>query len=236
MNTKSGFRSTSTGKSLLAALLVISIIFPVPAACTEVNDLWILISSYEDMGITVQDLAFFLVTHGYDATPQGDYVVVNFSDRDVAYLTPNGAAPRLADLWPEPPTPTGPVRVIVPEAIHRNVTYEKTDNTKFIKDVSRQVVFPVTPLGMCYDGSKKLADTYESFSYRVRYMYDPCEWDWQGHLWVIIEDQNPNGQERWLAVDSYYGAIIDDDLYYRAPYSFDDFELLDSINPKWRLG
>lgn len=39
----------------------------------EENDLWLLISSYEDIGITVKDLAFFLATHGYDATPEKCY-------------------------------------------------------------------------------------------------------------------------------------------------------------------
>ncbi len=38
-----------------------------------------------------------------------------------------------------------------------------------------------------------------------------------------------------LAVDSYYGVMRDDDQYYTAPYSFVDFEYLDSINPKFRL-
>lgn len=200
---------------------------------TEVNDLWLLISSYEDIGITVNDLAFFLATHGYNSTPMRSYVMVTFSDGEKAYLTPNGAAPRLADLWSEPPTPTGPVRVILPDAIQRNATFERTGNSKFIRDVTRQVIFPVTPLGMCYDGSKKLADTYESFNYRVRYMYDPSEWDWQGHLWILVEDGDR--PDLWIAVDSYYGVMTDDE-YYTAPYSFEGFEHLDAINPEWRLG
>jgi len=201
--------------------------------CAEENDLWLLISSYEDIGITVQDLAFFLATHGFDATPERSYVTVRFSDGSKAYLTPNGGEPRLANLWATPPSPSGPVMVILPEAIQKNVTYNKTDNSLFIRDVTRQVVFPVTPLGMCYDGSKKLADTYISFEYRVKYMYDPSEWDWQGHLWILVED--PGQPDRWLAVDSYYGVLRNDDQYYSAPYSFAEFEYLDSINPRWRL-
>lgn len=201
--------------------------------CAEENDLWLLISSYEDIGITVQDLAFFLATHGFDATPEKSYVTVKFSDGSEAYLTPNGGEARLADLWATPPTSSGPVVVILPDAIQKNVTYNRTENSRFIKDVTRQVVFPVTPLGMCYDGSKKLADTYGSFGYGVRYMYDPSEWDWQGHLWILVED--PERSDLWLAVDSYYGVMRDDNQYYSAPYSFVDFEYLDSINPKWRL-
>lgn len=222
-----------TRRDLKVALLILYLaLISGTSSCTEVNDLWLLISSYEDIGITVPDLAFFLATHGYNASPEKGYVMVTFSDGDEAYLTPNGAAPRLADLWSEPPTQTGPVRVILPDAIQRNVTYDRTENSKFIREVTRRVIFPVTPLGMCYDGSKKLADTYESFNYRVRYMYDPSEWDWQGHLWVIVEDDDK--PDLWIAVDSYYGVITEDE-YYKAPYSFDGFEHLDAINPEWRL-
>ena len=62
--------------------------------CAEENDLWLLISSYEDIGITVQDLAFFLATHGFDATPERSYVTVRFSEGSEAYLTPNGSSQR----------------------------------------------------------------------------------------------------------------------------------------------
>ena len=223
-----------TRTDLRVALLALYVaLAPGISSCAEVNDLWLIISSYEDIGITVHDLAFFLATHSFNAAPERGYVTVTFSDGERSYLTPNGAAPRLADLWAEPPTPTGPVRVIVPDAIQRGVTYERTDNNRFIREVTRRAIFPVTPLGMCYDGSKKLADTYESFNYRVRYMYDPSEWDWQGHLWVIVEDDGR--PDLWIAVDSYYGVMIDDE-YYSAPYSFEGFENLNSINPKWRLG
>jgi hypothetical protein len=92
---------------------------------------------------------------------------------------------------------------------------------------------PMRSLGMCYDGSKMLVDTYGSFDYILKYMYNPSEWDWQGHLWTLVEDLDKG--DRRLAVDSYYGVLRDDDQYYSAPYSFVDFEYLDSINPKCRL-
>jgi len=224
-----------TRAEIRTLLLIFCLAFiPETSNSAEENDLWLLISSYEDIGMTVQDLAFFLATHGYDATPERSYVAVRLSDGTMAYLTPNGGEPRLANLWATPPNISSePVMVIRPDAIQKNVTYSKTDNSVLMKDVARKVIFPVTPLGMCYDGSKKLADTYESFDYRVRYMYDPSEWDWQGHLWVLVEDSEQ--PDRWLAVDSYYGVMTDDDQYYSAPYSFEDFEYLDSINPKWRL-
>ena len=117
-------------------------------------------------------------------------------------------------------------------AIKKNTTYNKTENAGFIKEVSRSVIFPITPYGMCYDGSQRLTETYRSFGYNTRYMYDPAQQDGQGHLWIVIEDGERQG--KWLAVDSYYGVIRNDDLYYKAPYSFADFKYLDSINPEWR--
>ena len=64
-------------------------------------------------------------------------------------------------------------------------------------------------------------------------MYDPSGFDSQGHLWVVVEDKDQAG--RWLAVDSYYGAMKDDSYYYTAPYSFADFKYLDSLNPEWKM-
>ncbi len=199
----------------------------------EENDLWLLLSSYEDIGITVKDLAFFLATHGYDATPEKSYVVVRLSGDKEVYLTPNGGESRLADLWMTPPTAqTGPVQVLPSNVVKSNATYRKTKNADFIKTASRYTIFPVTPLGMCYDGSQKLESTYRSFGHNVTYMYDPSGFDSQGHLWVAVEDDHTDS---WLAVDSYYGVITDDDYYYTAPYSFAEFKYLDYINPKWNF-
>ena len=55
-----------------------------------------LISSFEDSGINSRDLAFFLVTHNYDATTVGCYVEVKLSG--VVYLLiPNGESSRSCD-------------------------------------------------------------------------------------------------------------------------------------------
>lgn len=219
------------------ATLLISSLFlacsATPSSAGEENDLWLLISSYEDVGITVQDLAFFLATKGYDATPEDDYVTVTFSDGKEVYLTPNGASSRLADFWQNPPQSTsGPVQLIPADAIKTNVTYNKTNDNGFLRTISQYTLFPVTPFGMCYDGSQQLEEIYKSFDYSVVFMYDPAQYDSQGHLWVVVED--PGARGTWIAVDSYYG-IMDSREYYTAPYSFTDFKYLDSINPRWRV-
>ena len=213
---------------LLFALLISS------CGATEENNLWLFLSSYEDVGITPKDLAFFLATHGYDAEPSGSYVTVKLSDGNTVYLTPNGASQRLADLWMTPPTePSGPVAVISADAVRADATYAKSDDPEFLKTISRYLIFPVAPLGMCYDGSQELEKAYRNFGYNVTYMYDPEGFDQQGHLWVIVEDKSKS--DAWLAVDSYYGVVTKDDYYYKAPYSFDDFKYLDSVNPKWNI-
>ena len=181
------------------------------------------------------DLAFFLATHGFDAQPAQDqsYVVVKLKEGKEVYLTPNGASPRLAVLWMTPPTAkAGPVQVISGDAIRVNATYALADNAEFVKTISRYVMFPVTPLGMCYDGSQKLDSTYKGFGYKVIFLYDPSGFVSQGHIWVAVEDKDH--PDAWLAVDSYYGVMKDPE-YYSSPYSFTEFQYLDSINPKWSL-
>jgi hypothetical protein len=85
---------------------------------------------------------------------------------------------------------------------------------------------------MCYDGSQKLDSTYRDFGYNVIFLYNPSGFDSQGHIWVAVEDKDH--LNTWLAVDSYYGVMKDSE-YYSAPYSFDEFQYLDAINPQWRL-
>jgi hypothetical protein len=56
-----------------------------------------LISQNEDARMTAEDLAFFLATHNYDATPKDGFVQVKIDDT-IYKLVPNGVAPGLADM------------------------------------------------------------------------------------------------------------------------------------------
>ena len=56
-----------------------------------------LISQIEDPRMDVKDLAFFLVTHDFDATPKKDYVEVRINDT-VYELVPNGQYSGLANV------------------------------------------------------------------------------------------------------------------------------------------
>jgi hypothetical protein len=55
-----------------------------------------LISQNEDSRMGVKDLAFFLVTHDFDAVPKKDFVEVHIDDT-VYKLAPNGQYPGLAN-------------------------------------------------------------------------------------------------------------------------------------------
>lgn len=69
---------------------------PVFGAVNENHGLTEIISQYHDTHMTVDDLAFFLVTHNYDATPKEDYVQVKI-DGKTYKAVPNGAT-GLAEL------------------------------------------------------------------------------------------------------------------------------------------
>jgi hypothetical protein len=56
-----------------------------------------LISQNEDPLMTSNDLAFFLASHDFDATPKDGYVEVKL-DGVVYEAVPNGNGPGLADL------------------------------------------------------------------------------------------------------------------------------------------
>lgn len=60
-------------------------------------NLKVLLTSFDDPGMDANDLAFFLVTHNYDATPAGSFVEVKI-DGEVYRLVPNGKDPGLCDI------------------------------------------------------------------------------------------------------------------------------------------
>ena len=69
---------------------------PAFGAVAENRDLTELISQYQDTHMTVIDLAFFLVTHNYNATPKEGYVQVIVNSTD--YRAVPNSATGLADL------------------------------------------------------------------------------------------------------------------------------------------
>lgn len=67
------------------------------SAAVDNSALVTLISQNEDTRMDVNDLAFFLVTHDFDAVPKKEYVEVHIDDT-VYKLVPNGQLSGLANV------------------------------------------------------------------------------------------------------------------------------------------
>ena len=84
---------------LAAVLICAMIIFAGCSTATsdDYSNLMKLINETEDVRMDAQDLAFFLATHNFDATPKGDYAIVKIDSR-IYKVVPNGAQKGLADV------------------------------------------------------------------------------------------------------------------------------------------
>jgi len=82
--------------SLLALIIVLAL--PTASASSDnLSDLMSSISAFDDPRVDAGDLAFYLVTHGFNATPMGSYIEVDI-DGKIYRLTPNGSDPGLCDI------------------------------------------------------------------------------------------------------------------------------------------
>jgi hypothetical protein len=78
--------------------IVIMLALPtVSASSDSFSDLKSFISGFDDSRMGTEDLAFYLASHGFDATPKGGFVEVNLGGH-ICKLTPNGSAPGLASI------------------------------------------------------------------------------------------------------------------------------------------
>ena len=78
--------------------IVIMLALPtVGASNVSLSDLKSTISSFDDPHMDAEDLAFYLVTHDFDAKPKNGYVEVGL-EGGICKLTPNGSAPGLCSI------------------------------------------------------------------------------------------------------------------------------------------
>jgi hypothetical protein len=77
----------------------VALAFAIPAsgASDDYSALMKLITDNEDSRMNAMDLAFLLATHNFDATPEGDYVIVKLEGTTYS-LTPNKEEPGLAEV------------------------------------------------------------------------------------------------------------------------------------------
>jgi len=83
--------------TVILIILITQCFTTLSSAAVDNSALIKLISSMDDPQMSAKDLAFFLVTHDFDATPKKDYVEVNI-DNTVYKLVPNGQYPGLANV------------------------------------------------------------------------------------------------------------------------------------------
>jgi hypothetical protein len=82
---------------IIAAVVIILALPTVSASSASLSDLKSSISGFDDPRMNVEDLAFYLATHGFDAAPGNGNVEVELSGK-VYKLIPNGSAPGLASI------------------------------------------------------------------------------------------------------------------------------------------
>jgi len=82
---------------IIQIVILIGLLHAASASSSDLSELRGYISSFDDPKMTVQDLAFYLVTHNYDAAPRDGYVELKL-DGETCRLVPNGDAPGLCDI------------------------------------------------------------------------------------------------------------------------------------------
>jgi hypothetical protein len=82
---------------IIQIVILIGLLHVASASSSDISELKGFISSFDDPKMTVQDLAFYLVTHNYDAAPRDGYVELKL-DGEICRLVPNGNAPGLCDI------------------------------------------------------------------------------------------------------------------------------------------
>ncbi|MBN1235421.1 MAG: hypothetical protein JW999_05140 [Methanotrichaceae archaeon] len=85
--------------SIILILMLTGLLLSACAIAKDISQLHELIISFEDPKMTAEDLAFYLVTHNYNAKPMEGYV--ELQTNGMAYkLIPNGDKPGLCDISP----------------------------------------------------------------------------------------------------------------------------------------
>jgi hypothetical protein len=89
--------SRDLARTIVRLFILLGLLHTASALGNDMSELKQLVSSYDDPKMTAQDLAFYLVTHNYDATPKDGYVELQL-DGENYKLVPNGEAPGLCDI------------------------------------------------------------------------------------------------------------------------------------------
>jgi hypothetical protein len=86
-------------RGIILIFILIGLLQTASASGNDITELKERIFSFDDPKITVQDLAFFLLTHNFDAKPMGDYIELKLNGT-IYKLIPNGDKPGLCNISP----------------------------------------------------------------------------------------------------------------------------------------
>lgn len=111
---------------------------------------------------------------------------------------------------------------VLPNGVHKNKVYSS-------RSVKTGLGFPVAPLDLCYDGSKSVAASLKAKGFKIKFGYRSPSSDDQGHMWVLASKDG----NTWQAIDSYFGEVSQKE-YYQPEYSFDDWDTVNQLLPKWQ--
>jgi hypothetical protein len=84
--------------------------------------------------------------------------------------------------------------------------------------------------GLCMHGSEVLGKLLTSRGLTIKYCYDPPHDNWQGHMWLLVQNPNKLG---WLAIDPVLEKT--EDWHYNPPIIFDNFKDIWKYIPKIKI-
>ena len=83
--------------TIITVCVIVISLYNASADTDDLSDFNNPILFFEDQRIDSQDMAFFLVTHGYDASHKKNYVELKLNNM-IYKLAPNGEMPGLSDI------------------------------------------------------------------------------------------------------------------------------------------
>ena len=107
--------------------------------------------------------------------------------------------------------------------------FQPSSDATFIDELQSAYSWPVTPMGMCYEGVTVVGNGYQERGYNVQYALNRD----MSHTWLLVQDS----RGYYAAVDSYRGYVSINQCheYYTPYYSFSSFSEMSEALPRWAV-
>lgn len=218
---------------MLLAIILLALLPPVQGQY-EINDLCLLIHSYEAPGINVSQLRSFLEEKGWKSKIAGNLVELKVGGKTIDLLPDGNGSNGLADFCDNLSATVKPQATFIgieklsvdDKVVKKYIAIADNDFAKKVGKVS----FSTLPLGLCAEGTESLQKTFRNAGYNTIVGYNPATSDNQGHIWLVVLETEHSG----IAIDSYYG-IRRDERYYKPYVCLKDISSLYLVNPSYRI-